>query len=190
MISKEDGDAIRKYCINPVDSQEASMEKPDTITMVTDVPEDVKTVEGFRGMDDEALEIYRAEMGFAMSAEDLQFVRKHFSEDLMRDPTVTELRVIDTYWSDHCRHTTFSTKITDVRFGSDAYSGLLKEAYDRYLDIREQVYGAKREEKDITLMDLAVIGTKYMKKLGLAEDLDESEEIQCLQFQCEGGYRR
>ena len=182
VISKEDGDAIRKYCINPVDSQEASMEKPDTITMVTDVPEDVKTVEGFRGMDDEALEIYRAEMGFAMSAEDLQFVRKHFSEDLMRDPTVTELRVIDTYWSDHCRHTTFSTKITDVRFGSDAYSGLLKEAYDRYLDIREQVYGAKREEKDITLMDLAVIGTKYMKKLGLAEDLDESEEINACSF--------
>ncbi len=176
-VSASEGDAIRGYCINPVDSQEASMEKPDDISMVTEPPQDVLVVEGFREMDDDALKDYRAEMGFAMSEEDLKFVRKHYAEELMRDPTVTELRVIDTYWSDHCRHTTFSTKITDVRFGEDRYSALLKEAYGRYLDIREEVYGEKKEEKDITLMDLAVIGTKYMKKLGLADDLDESEEI-------------
>lgn len=116
-------------------------------------------------------------MGFAMSEEDLFFVRQHYSEDLLRDPTVTELRVIDTYWSDHCRHTTFSTEITDVTFGTDKYSQLLKKAYDRYLEIRKEVYGERIAEKDITLMDLAVIGTKYVKKLGLADDLDESEEI-------------
>ena len=176
-ISEQDAEAIKKYCINPVDSQESSMDKPETITMVADVPEDVKVIDGFRQMSDEEFRVFRAEMGFAMSEEDLLFVRQHYSEDLMRDPTVTELRVIDTYWSDHCRHTTFSTKITDVAFGDDKYSQLLKKAYDRYLDIRDEVYGERIEEKDITLMDLAVIGTKYIKKLGLADDLDESEEI-------------
>ena len=176
-ISAEDEEAVKHYCINPVDSQEASMDKPESIAMAVDVPEDVSVVEGFREMDDGELRAYRSEMGFAMSEEDLQFVRQHFSEDLMRDPTVTELRVIDTYWSDHCRHTTFSTKITDIRFGDDAYSRMLKAAFDRYLAIRDEVYGERTGEKDITLMDLATIGTKYIKKLGLADDLDESEEI-------------
>ena len=153
------------------------MDKPETIAIVADAPEDVKTVDGFCQMNDSELRAFRAEMGFAMSEEDLFFVRQHYSEDLLRDPTVTELRVIDTYWSDHCRHTTFSTEITDVTFGTDKYSQLLKKAYDRYLEIRKEVYGERIAEKDITLMDLAVIGTKYVKKLGLADDLDESEEI-------------
>ena len=176
-ITPAEADAVKHYCINPVDSQESSMDMPETIAIAADVPEDVKIVEGFREMSDDELRAYRAEMGFAMSEEDLLFVRKHYSEDLMRDPTVTELRVIDTYWSDHCRHTTFSTKITDVKFSDDKYSQLLKKAYERYLEIRDEVYGERIAEKDITLMDLAVIGTKYIKKLGLADDLDESEEI-------------
>ena len=176
-VAPADAEAIKHYCINPVDSQESSMDKPETIAIVADAPEDVKTVDGFCQMNDSELRAFRAEMGFAMSEEDLFFVRQHYSEDLLRDPTVTELRVIDTYWSDHCRHTTFSTEITDVTFGTDKYSQLLKKAYDRYLEIRKEVYGERIAEKDITLMDLAVIGTKYVKKLGLADDLDESEEI-------------
>ena len=176
-VASADAEAIKHYCINPVDSQESSMDKPETIAIVADAPEDVKTVDGFCQMNDSELRAFRAEMGFAMSEEDLFFVRQHYSEDLLRDPTVTELRVIDTYWSDHCRHTTFSTEITDVTFGTDKYSQLLKKAYDRYLEIRKEVYGERIAEKDITLMDLAVIGTKYVKKLGLADDLDESEEI-------------
>ncbi len=176
-LTEQDAEAIKNYCINPVDSQEASMDKPETITMMADVPEDVKTIDGFRKMSDEQLRAFRSDMGFAMSEEDLLFVRQHYSEELMRDPTVTELRVIDTYWSDHCRHTTFSTKITDVKFADDKYSQLVKKAFERYLKIREEVYGDRIAEKDITLMDLAVIGTKYIKKMGLADDLDESEEI-------------
>lgn len=175
-ISEKDGDTIKNYCINPVDSREASMDKPDRLGIEADVPEDVKEAEGFRAMSDDEIRAYRAQMGFAMSDEDLLFVRQHFTE-VGREPTITELRVIDTYWSDHCRHTTFSTKITDVDFSEGRYSQIIKKAFERYLAIRQEVYADRKDEKDITLMDMAVIGTKYIKKLGLADDLDESEEI-------------
>ena len=174
-ITEADVAAIKGYCINPVDSQEASMEKPEKLGIEAEVPADVKVIEGFRTMSEDELRAFRAEMGFAMSEEDLFFVVKHFTEE-DRDPTVTELKVIDTYWSDHCRHTTFSTKITDVDFGEGPYAQLIKKAFDRYVEIRKEVY-AGRAEKDMTLMDLATIGTKYIKKQGLADDLDESEEI-------------
>ena len=173
-ITEEQGDAIRSYCINPVDSQIASMEKPESLAMETEMPPDVAVVDGFRNMSDDEIREYRAASGFAMSDEDLLFVRKQFSEVEHRDPTITELKVIDTYWSDHCRHTTFSTKITDVSFGEGRYAQIIKKAFDRYLAIRDDL---GRNDRDITLMDLATIGTKYVKHLGLADDLDESEEI-------------
>ncbi|HVI40966.1 MAG TPA: AIR synthase-related protein, partial [Anaerovoracaceae bacterium] len=174
-VSEKEFAAIKKYCINPVDSHEADLEKPDKLEIQTVIPENVKTVNGFTHMSNEEIAAYREEMGFAMSKEDLEFVRDYFSVDEKRNPTMTELKVIDTYWSDHCRHTTFLTKINSISFGEGNYSELIKDAFQDYLKIREAVYGEK--EKDLSLMDMAVIGAKYLKKKGLLEDLDESEEI-------------
>ena len=174
-ISEQEFMAIKNYCINPVDSHEAELEKPDKLDIQTIVPEDVKIINGFIQMSDEKIAAYGEDMGFAMSAEDLKFVREYFAMDEKRNPTMTELKVIDTYWSDHCRHTTFLTKINSVSFEEGAYAGMIKSAFQDYLEMRETVYGNK--EKDLSLMDMAVIGAKYLKKKGLLEDLDESEEI-------------
>ncbi len=174
-ISAEELSAIKNYCINPVDSHESVLGKPDKLEMQTVVPENVKTVSDFIQMSDEEIAAYREKQGFAMSSEDLRFVREYFALEEKRNPTVTELKVIDTYWSDHCRHTTFLTKIKSVSFGEGAYPELIGNAFQEYLNIRKEVYGNR--EKDISLMDMAVIGAKYMKKKGLLEDLDESEEI-------------
>ena len=174
-VSEEELAGIKNYCINPVDSHEAMVEKPARLEMQTVVPEPVKTVNGFIHMSDEEIAGYREDQGFAMSREDLKFVREYFALEEKRDPTVTELKVIDTYWSDHCRHTTFLTKINSVSFGEGAYPELIRNAFQEYLKIREEVYGGR--EKDMSLMDMAVIGAKFLKKKGLLEDLDESEEI-------------
>lgn len=175
IVSEEELAAIKSYCINPVDSHEAGLDKPANLDMQTVVPEKVQTVKGFIHMFDEELETFRQEQGFAMSREDLKFVRAYFALDEKRDPSMTELKVIDTYWSDHCRHTTFLTKISSVSFTDGAYPELVKNAFQEYLSMRNEVYGDR--EKDISLMDMAVIGAKYLKKKGLLEDLDESEEI-------------
>lgn len=174
-ISEDELTAIKNYCINPVDSHEAGLEKPEKLQIQTVAPEKVKTINGFIDMSNEEIAVYREEQGFAMSKEDLGFVREYFALEERRNPTMTELKVIDTYWSDHCRHTTFLTKINSVSFGTDSYSELIKTAFSDYLKIREAVYG--EAEKDVSLMDMAVIGAKYLKKKGLLEDLDESEEI-------------
>ena len=176
-LTEAQGDEVRDYFINPVDSRVASMEKPETLAMQTDVPPDVAVVEGFREWSDEQVVNYRRDMDFAMSDADLLFVRDHYQAEEHRDPTITELKVIDTYWSDHCRHTTFATKITDVKFEDGRYPDIIRKAFERYLAIRHEVYGEKEASRDITLMDMGTIGTKYIKKLGLADDLDESEEI-------------
>ncbi|MGI6722256.1 MAG: phosphoribosylformylglycinamidine synthase [Anaerovoracaceae bacterium] len=172
-----DGDvaAIKGYVINPVDSQEAALEKPDSIELETVPPEDVAVVEGFTDMDDAALEEYRADMELAMSREDLKSIHDYFRDTEKRDPTITEIRVIDTYWSDHCRHTTFGTELTDVYFEDGPYGQLVQEAFAEYMEMRKSVYGDR--DKDINLMDMATIGAKYIKKEGLADDLDESLEI-------------
>lgn len=174
-ISDSEFTAIKNYCINPVDSHEAALEKPEKLELQTVKPENVKTVGGFTALPDEEILAYREEQGFAMSGEDLKFVRDYFAAEEKRDPTVTELKVIDTYWSDHCRHTTFLTQIKSVSFGEGAYSKLIGDAFEEYLTIRKEVYGER--EKDMSLMDMAVIGAKYLKKKGLLADLDESEEI-------------
>lgn len=168
-------DRIKNYCINPVDSCEVTMEKPEKLEMDMVVPSDVETVTGFSKMSDEEIKRYRAEQGFAMSLEDIKFVRDYFQLEEHRDATITELKVIDTYWSDHCRHTTFLTNIKEVTFEDGEYASFMKEAYEDYIGIRKEVYGD--QERNMSLMDIAVIGTKYLKKKGQIPDLDESEEI-------------
>lgn len=174
-IDGKDLEAIKKYCVNPVDSQIAAMEKTDDLAMETVPPEDVPVIDGFRTMTESALEGYRKEMGFAMSTADIAFVQQYYRDEERRDPTLTELKVIDTYWSDHCRHTTFNTTLRDVGFDDSPYGRLVAQAFAQYLDMRKEVYGAK--EKNLCLMDMACIGAKYLKKYGKVNDLDESEEI-------------
>lgn len=182
-VTENQFEAIKHYCINPVDSQEASMEKPENLNMESIVPDDVAVIEGFIDMSGEELEAFRKEMGFAMSSEDIVFIQNYFKRDEKRNPSITELKVIDTYWSDHCRHTTFMTKLTDIKFEKGEYAHVIEEAFNDYIEMREDVYGerahksSKEGGKDICLMDLACIGTKYLKKKGMVNDLDESEEI-------------
>ena len=174
-LSEKEWDTVKKYCINPVDSQEAQLDKPESLSMKLNAPSDVNTVKGFGGMNSDELEAFHAFQGFAMSLEDLKSVQEYFSKEEKRDPSITELKVIDTYWSDHCRHTTFLTKIQSVDFEQGSYSDLIRSSYEEYLKLRKETYGTK--EKDISLMDLAVIGAKYLKKTGKLDDLDESDEI-------------
>ena len=174
-LNDQQVETIRSYCVNPVDSQIAAVEKPENLEMETTVPEDVATVAGFRTMDEAALENYRKEMGFAMSPADIRFVQKYYAEDEDRDPTLTELKVIDTYWSDHCRHTTFNTTLEEVTFEDSPYGRIVKEAFDQYMAMRKDVYGDR--DKNLCLMDMACIGAKYLKKHGKVDNLDESEEI-------------
>ena len=166
--------AIKKHVINAVESREASLELPETLAMDYAIPETVATVEGFTEMDEEALAQLLDKLGLAMDLDDLKFLQTYFREDEHRDPTITEIRVVDTYWSDHCRHTTFSTIIDDVQIHDPAVAA----AYQRYLDARVEVYGAEKAAKrPQTLMDIATIGAKTLKKRGLLPELDESEEI-------------
>ncbi|MEG0392770.1 MAG: phosphoribosylformylglycinamidine synthase, partial [Anaerovoracaceae bacterium] len=174
-LAQEEVDAIKKYVINPVDSQEAADEKPESLQMETVIPEDVAILHGFREKTEAELEVFRKEMGFAMSKGDLLHIHQYFAQEEKRDPSITELKVIDTYWSDHCRHTTFNTELTDIYFEDGPYGELVKEAFTEYMDIRKSVYGDRK--KAICLMDMACIGAKLLKKEGKADDLDESEEI-------------
>lgn len=176
-ITEEEFARIQEYCINPVDSEIAGMDKPETLAFQMEEPQAVASFEGFSAMTADELEDLRLGEGFAMSQEDLAFVQEYFAREEMRDPTVTELKVIDTYWSDHCRHTTFFTELTDIQWEDGPYEELIREAYGDYLELRDEVYGESAETRPVTLMDMAVIGAKYLKKKGLLQDLDESEEI-------------
>ena len=173
-LSDSEFDAVKHYIINPVEMREASLEKPDTLALDAAVPEDVATVEGFTSMDDQALTEMIQNMGFAMDKDDLQFCRDYFKNTERRDPTVTELRMIDTYWSDHCRHTTFGTKIKEVSIPDGKYASCIREAYHTYLDTKQELYPQGR---DTTLMDIALAAMKKLKKDGVLTKLDESEEI-------------
>lgn len=144
--------------------------------MAVQVPEDVKRVEGFNSFTDEQMREYYGAMGFAMTLEDLCFCRDYFRDEEKRDPSVTELRVIDTYWSDHCRHTTFLTRLEQIDIEKGALSGVIEQALNAYYDARNEVYG-KDTDRDVSLMDMALAGMKLLKKRGLIPDLDESEEI-------------
>ncbi len=166
--------AIKKHVINAVESREASLELPETLAAQYAVPETVATVDGFIGMDEEALSALLDSLGLAMDLDDLKFLQNYFRDEEKRDPTITEIRVVDTYWSDHCRHTTFSTHLDNIRI-DDAD---VQKAYEDYLAARIEVYGEeKAAARPQTLMDIATIATKTLKKRGLLPELDESEEI-------------
>ncbi len=174
-LAEKDLDAIKNYCINPVDSREAALAKPQKLALESEIPADVAVLSGFVDMAAEELDIFRNDMGLAMSRADLDFVLDYFKNEEKRNPTITEIKVIDTYWSDHCRHTTFNTNLNYISFDEGPYPQLVKEAFEEYLSMRKEVYADR--EKDISLMDIACLGAKYLKKNGLLSDLDESEEI-------------
>ncbi len=174
-LNAEDVAKIKAYCINPVEAREAAVEKPETLEVAAEVPEDVKSVTGFLSMSKEEAEALRKNMGLAMSLEDLLWCQKYFKEE-GREPSITEIRVLDTYWSDHCRHTTFMTQIEDVDFVPGKMTQPVQEAYDKYMAARDAVYG-ENTERPVTLMDIAVIGMKKLRKEGKLADLDQSEEI-------------
>ena len=173
-LKEADVEAIKKYVINTVESREASLEKPETLALHYAAPETVATIDGFTAMDGDALSALLDKLGLAMDLDDLKFLQAYFRDVEHRDPTITEIRVVDTYWSDHCRHTTFSTHLDKVTIHDPA----VQEAYQQYLDARVAVYGEeKAAARPQTLMDIATIGAKYLKKQGLLPELDESEEI-------------
>ena len=173
-LTAEDAAAVKGYVINPVESREASLELPETLRQETAVPADVAVLTGFTALDASGLTALGERMGLAMDGDDLAFLQTWFRDTERRDPTVTELRVVDTYWSDHCRHTTFSTHLDRVTAEDPA----VQAAYDRYLALRQEVYGEeKAARRPQTLMDIATLGTKVLKKRSQLPELDESEEI-------------
>ena len=174
VLTPQELEAVKQYVINPVVSREASLDLPETLRMEYTVPTSVRTITGFTAMDAAGLDALREDLGLAMDLDDLKFLQAYFRDEERRDPTITEIRVVDTYWSDHCRHTTFSTHLDRVEIHDEA----IEAAYRRYLDARVEVYGAEKAAKrPQTLMDLATIGAKVLKKRGMLPELDESEEI-------------
>ncbi len=170
-ITDEELERIKAYLINPVESREASLEMPETLEARYAVPETVATVEGFTALDRAGLEEFIRTQGLAMDLDDALCCQAYFRDTEHRDPTITEVKMIDTYWSDHCRHTTFATQIDDVKIGCD----YIAEEYKNYLELRKTVHAGKN--KPVTLMDLATIGAKELRRAGILTDLDESEEI-------------
>jgi phosphoribosylformylglycinamidine synthase len=175
-VTDEEFAKIKAYCINPVDSRESGMEKPQTLITVFDEPEDVIVFDGFRTFPEEELRKLYDSLGLAMTFKDFLHIQKYFHDDEDRDPTMTEIRVLDTYWSDHCRHTTFSTELTNVEFGEGYYRSPLETTYQSYLDTREEIF-AGRDDKFVCLMDLALMAMRKLKKDGKLDDMEESDEI-------------
>ena len=173
-ITDAEFEKAQNYLVNPVEARLASLDKPESLDMKADVPPDVARVAGFTAWDDEKLARYYDSMGFAMSMEDLLFCRDYFKKE-GRDPSVTELRVIDTYWSDHCRHTTFATRLEKIEIEKGALSAAIERALAAYYDARREVYG--KTDRPVCLMDMATIGMKLLRGRGLIPDLDVSEEI-------------
>ena len=181
-LSQAELDQIKRYLINPVECREAALDLPDTLRVSAASPAPVETISGFTGLDEAGLAALLDQLGLAMDLEDLKFLQAYFRDTERRDPTLTEVRVVDTYWSDHCRHTTFSTHIDNVRIDHPE----VQAAYERYLAAREEVYGPeKAATRPQTLMDIATIGAKTLKKRGLLPELDESEEINACSIRVE-----
>jgi phosphoribosylformylglycinamidine synthase len=174
-ISDHDFLKIKKYLINPVDSREASLEKPETLQMDLTAPANVEIVTGFIHKSDGELEEFRLSRGLAMSPQDLQLCRTYFKEEEKRDPTITEIKMLDTYWSDHCRHTTFTTRINDVEIKPSHFSTPIARAYEKYLSAYDNIFPDR--EKDISLMNIAVMSMKEMRAKGKLADLEVSAEI-------------
>jgi len=172
-LSDRDMDKLRAHLINPVEVREASPDKPDTLAVNYPVPEPVKVLDGFINADESELRGYLERFGFAMDFADLSFMQAYFRDTERRDPTETEVKMIDTYWSDHCRHTTFNTHITDVSIDDPE----IQAAYESYLDVRREVYGDAADNRPQTLMDIATIAAKVLRKRGMLENIDISEEV-------------
>ena len=175
-LTAEQEAAIKSFCINPVDSREAGEEKPETLTVEFAVPEDIKTFAGFSAMEESALKALYDSLNLAMTFKDFLHIRTYYREEEHRDPTVTEIRVLDTYWSDHCRHTTFSTELTRVDFGEGDYREPMENTYRQYLEDRKALYG-DRKDKPVCLMDLALMAMKKLKSQGKLADMEVSDEI-------------
>ena len=175
-ITDEEFDAIKAHCINPVDSRETGMEKPETLITVFDEPEDVKIFDGFKDMDEGSLKELYASLGMAMTFKDFLHIQNYFKKEEDRDPSMTEIRVLDTYWSDHCRHTTFATELTDVTFGEGDYKEPIVNAYKKYLNDHSEIFKG-REDKFVCLMDLALMAMRRLKLEGKLVDQEKSDEI-------------
>jgi len=175
-ITEEELQKIKEHCINPVDSREAAEEKPETLVTKFDEPADVIVFDGFKDMEEEELKKLYDSLGLAMTFRDFQHIQNHFKGEEHRDPSMTEIRVLDTYWSDHCRHTTFSTELTEVSFGDGDYRKPMEDTYKQYLRDHSEIFKG-REDKFVCLMDLALMAMRKLKKEGKLQDQEESDEI-------------
>nr|MCR5556529.1 phosphoribosylformylglycinamidine synthase [Butyrivibrio sp.] len=177
-VTDEELKKIQDYTMNPVDSRIAADKKPETLVENYDEPEDVKIFDGFKDLDEKDLKDLYESLGLAMTFNDFKWIQQYFHDDEKRDPSMTEIRVLDTYWSDHCRHTTFGTELKEVEFGDGFYKEPIQKSYDEYLAARDALYTTddKKKEKFISLMDIALMGMKKLKKDGKLTDMEESEE--------------
>ena len=175
-ISEEEMEAIKAHCINPVDSRETGLEKPETLVTKFEEPADVKIFDGFKDMPEAELKELYSSLGLAMTFKDFQHIQNYFKGEEHRDPSMTEIRVLDTDWSDHCRHTTFSTELTEVSFGDGDYRKPMEDTYKEYLQTHSEIFKG-REDKFVCLMDLALMAMRKLKKEGKLQDQEESDEI-------------
>ncbi|MCR5778670.1 MAG: phosphoribosylformylglycinamidine synthase [Lachnospiraceae bacterium] len=180
-LTKKEIEAIKSYVVNPVDSRLIGLEKPSTLVTNYEEPADITYFDGFISLSEAALKKLYSSLGLAMTFKDFKHIQKYFKTEEKRDPSMTEIRVLDTYWSDHCRHTTFLTELTDVKFSDGFYKKPIEEAWKGYLSARDEVYGERVSEKGgdkfVSLMDVALMGMKSLKKSGKLNDLEKSDEI-------------
>jgi phosphoribosylformylglycinamidine synthase len=175
-VTAEDMEKIKAFCINPVDSRESKEEKPETLVTVFEEPADVKIFSGFQTMPEDELKALYESLNLAMTFKDFQFIQSYFAGEEKRDPSMTEIRVLDTYWSDHCRHTTFQTELKNVEFEEGYYQKPIKDTFDMYKTHFAELY-ANRDDKYVCLMDIALMAMKKLKKEGKLADQEESDEI-------------
>ena len=175
-VTDEEKNRIKEHCINPVDSRQAAEDIPETLVTEFKTPADVIYFDGFKDMPEDKLKELYDSLGLAMTFKDFKFIQEHFASVEKRDPSMTEIRVLDTYWSDHCRHTTFATELTDVKFKDGFYKAPMEATYNKYLSDRAEIY-KDRKDKFVCLMDLALMGAKKLKAEGKLADQEESDEI-------------
>ena len=175
-VSDDELERIKAYCINPVDSKESDINKPTTLAQNYAEPDDVKVLDGFSTMKEEDLNALYQSLGLAMTFKDFLHIQNYFASEEHRDPTMTEIRVLDTYWSDHCRHTTFATELKDISFDEGYYREPIETSYQCYLDTKDEIY-AGRDDKFVCLMDIALMGMKKLRAAGKLDDMEVSDEI-------------
>ena len=178
-IPEEAAKRIKEYCINPVDSRETDENKPETLVQVFDEPADVAVFEGFKDMPGTELKSLYDSLNLAMTFKDFLHIQKYFAGEEKRDPSVTEIRVLDTYWSDHCRHTTFLTELKNIKFEDGFYKEPVVNAYQEYLDARQELF-KDRPDKYVSLMDIALMGMRKLRADGKLNDMEESDEMHVL----------